>query len=91
MQARLRMVVSYLFAQLILWAQGRPGVLLVLGTANVDERYIGFNYVDFLDLVFGKYKFILITIAKSYLYAEKNKILMANRKNVIYCRNFEIF
>ena len=68
MQARLRMVVSYLFAQLILWAQGRPGVLLVLGTANVDERYIGFNYIDFLDLFFGKCKFIL----------------MANRKNVLF-------
>lgn len=30
-QARLRMVISYLFAQLILWARGRPGGLLVLG------------------------------------------------------------
>ncbi|KAG7268567.1 hypothetical protein CRUP_036324 [Coryphaenoides rupestris] len=38
-QARVRMVLAYLFAQLSLWAQGRPGGLLVLGSANVDERY----------------------------------------------------
>ena len=39
-QARLRMVLAYLFAQLIMWARGLPGGLLVLGSANVDERYI---------------------------------------------------
>lgn len=38
-QARLRMVLAYLFAQLIMWARGLPGGLLVLGSANVDERY----------------------------------------------------
>jgi NAD+ synthase (glutamine-hydrolysing) len=37
-QARLRMVVSYLFAQLLPWVRGRDGGLLVLGSANVDER-----------------------------------------------------
>ncbi|WAR07702.1 NADE-like protein [Mya arenaria] len=36
-QARVRMVLAYLFAQLSLWARGRPGGLLVLGSANVDE------------------------------------------------------
>ncbi|WFD29324.1 NAD(+) synthase (glutamine-hydrolyzing) [Malassezia sp. CBS 17886] len=36
-QARSRMVLAYLFAQLALWAQGRVGALLVLGSANVDE------------------------------------------------------
>ena len=41
-QARLRMVLAYLFAQLIMWARGLPGGLLVLGSANVDERYIIF-------------------------------------------------
>lgn len=41
-QARLRMVFSYLFAQLILWVQGRPGGLLVLGTGNVDEALRGY-------------------------------------------------
>ena len=39
-QARLRMVLAYLFAQLIMWARGLPGGLLVLGSANVDERYL---------------------------------------------------
>ncbi len=38
-QARVRMVLAYLFAQLSLWARGKPGGLLVLGSANVDERY----------------------------------------------------
>lgn len=37
-QARLRMVIAYLFAQLLPWVRGRWGGLLVLGSANVDER-----------------------------------------------------
>ncbi|XP_014255127.1 probable glutamine-dependent NAD(+) synthetase [Cimex lectularius] len=41
-QARVRMVLSYLFAQLILWAKNRPGGLLVLGSANVDESLRGY-------------------------------------------------
>jgi NAD+ synthase (glutamine-hydrolysing) len=37
-QARLRMVMGYLFAQTLPWLHGRSGgYLLVLGTANVDE------------------------------------------------------
>jgi NAD+ synthase (glutamine-hydrolysing) len=36
-QARVRMVVAYLFAQLIMWTRGVMGSLLVLGSANVDE------------------------------------------------------
>ena len=36
------MVCAYLFAQLILWAQGRKGGLLVLGSANVDEGLRGY-------------------------------------------------
>ena len=39
-QARLRMVMSYLFAQLLPWVRGRDGGLLVLGSANVDERSV---------------------------------------------------
>ena len=39
-QARSRMVLSYLFAQLTPWAQSRNGTLLVLGSANVDERWV---------------------------------------------------
>ncbi len=41
-QARLRMVISYLLAQLMPWARKRPGGLLVLGTGNVDEALRGY-------------------------------------------------
>ena len=41
-QARMRMVLSYLLAQLMLWARGRSGGLLVLGSANVDESLRGY-------------------------------------------------
>ncbi|PVG04706.1 glutamine-dependent NAD(+) synthetase with GAT domain-containing protein [Serendipita vermifera] len=41
-QARLRMVLAYLFAQLLPWARGRTGGLLVLGSANVDESLRGY-------------------------------------------------
>ncbi|KAF8433258.1 hypothetical protein L210DRAFT_3623180 [Boletus edulis BED1] len=41
-QARLRMVLSYLFAQLLPWVRGRQGGLLVLGSANVDESLRGY-------------------------------------------------
>lgn len=39
-QARLRMLLAYFFAQLLPWVRGRTGALLVLGSANVDERYV---------------------------------------------------
>ncbi|KAF9005960.1 hypothetical protein BDQ17DRAFT_1352471 [Cyathus striatus] len=41
-QARLRMVIAYLFAQLLPWVRGRNGGLLVLGSANVDESLRGY-------------------------------------------------
>ncbi|MBP6469012.1 MAG: NAD(+) synthase [Chloroflexi bacterium] len=41
-QARERMVLSYLLAQLLLWVNGRAGSLLVLGTGNVDEALRGY-------------------------------------------------
>jgi len=41
-QARIRMVLAYLFAQLTLWVRDRPGGLLVLGSANVDEALRGY-------------------------------------------------
>ncbi|EIW67818.1 hypothetical protein TREMEDRAFT_39964 [Tremella mesenterica DSM 1558] len=41
-QARLRMVVGYMFAQLLPWARGKSGGLLVLGSANVDESLRGY-------------------------------------------------
>ena len=43
-QARLRMVVSYVLAQLLPWVRGHRngGFLLVLGSANVDEALRGY-------------------------------------------------
>ncbi|KAG8830868.1 glutamine-dependent NAD(+) synthetase [Serendipita sp. 400] len=41
-QARLRMVLAYMFAQLLPWVRGRAGGLLVLGSANVDESLRGY-------------------------------------------------
>ncbi|KAL6768958.1 NIC13 [Auxenochlorella protothecoides x Auxenochlorella symbiontica] len=41
-QARLRMVVSFLFAQLWPWVGGQGGYYLVLGSANVDEALRGY-------------------------------------------------
>mmetsp|Transcript_11338 Transcript_11338/g.10985 ORF Transcript_11338/g.10985 Transcript_11338/m.10985 type:complete len:662 (+) Transcript_11338:371-2356(+) len=41
-QARLRMVMAYLCAQLLPWVRGRKGYLLVLGSANVDEALRGY-------------------------------------------------
>ncbi|XP_055844590.1 glutamine-dependent NAD(+) synthetase [Episyrphus balteatus] len=41
-QSRIRMVLAYIFAQLMLWVRNRPGGLLVLGSANVDEALRGY-------------------------------------------------
>lgn len=41
-QARLRMVLAYLLAQLLPWVRGRQSGLLVLGTSNVDEGLRGY-------------------------------------------------
>jgi len=41
-QARVRMVLAYLCAQLLPWVRGRKGFLLVLGSANVDEGLRGY-------------------------------------------------
>jgi NAD+ synthase (glutamine-hydrolysing) len=42
-QARLRMVTAYLYAQLLPWVRhGKSGFLLVLGSANVDEGLRGY-------------------------------------------------
>lgn len=38
-QARSRMLLGYLFAQLLPWVRGYSGSLLVLGSSNVDEWY----------------------------------------------------
>lgn len=41
-QARTRMIYTYLYSQLYLWSQGKSGSYLVLGSANVDECLIGY-------------------------------------------------
>ena len=41
-QARVRMALSYLLAQLLPWVRGRRGTLLVLASANVDESLRGY-------------------------------------------------
>ncbi|CAB4060566.1 E6.3.5.1 [Lepeophtheirus salmonis] len=41
-QSRVKMVISYLFAQLMLWARNRAGGLLVLGSTNIDDCLRGF-------------------------------------------------
>ncbi|RYH28661.1 hypothetical protein EON65_11370 [archaeon] len=41
-QARIRMVMAYLCAQLFPWLRGNAGFLLVLGSANVDEALRGY-------------------------------------------------
>ena len=41
-QARIRMVIAYLFAQLLPTVRGKKGGLLVLGSANVDESLRGY-------------------------------------------------
>ncbi|KAI0984632.1 hypothetical protein GJ496_000191, partial [Pomphorhynchus laevis] len=42
LQARTRMVISYLFAQLVPLIQNKPGFLLMLGTGNADEIVTGY-------------------------------------------------
>ncbi len=41
-QARIRMTLAYLMAQLLPWVRGKQGTLLVLGSANVDESLRGY-------------------------------------------------
>lgn len=45
------MVVGYMFAQLLPWARGKVGGLLVLGSANVDESLRGYLTKYEYDLV----------------------------------------
>lgn len=41
-QARIRMVIAFLLAQLMPWVCGKSGFLLVLGSGNVDEALRGY-------------------------------------------------
>ncbi|KAG5518693.1 hypothetical protein PMAC_002662 [Pneumocystis sp. 'macacae'] len=42
LQARFRMVLSYFFSQLLPWVRGKSGLLLVLGSTNLDECLRGY-------------------------------------------------
>lgn len=41
-QSRSRMVLAYALGQLVPWSRGKPGGLLILGSANVDECLRGY-------------------------------------------------
>ncbi|KAG6554978.1 hypothetical protein Mapa_003563 [Marchantia paleacea] len=41
-QARIRMVIAFMFASLLPWIRKKSGFLLVLGSANVDEGLRGY-------------------------------------------------
>ncbi|MCO5559701.1 hypothetical protein L7F22_013302 [Adiantum nelumboides] len=42
LQARIRMVIAFMLASLMPWVRSKPGFLLVLGSANVDEALRGY-------------------------------------------------
>uniref|UniRef100_A0A8C7LLT0 NAD/GMP synthase domain-containing protein n=1 Tax=Oncorhynchus mykiss TaxID=8022 RepID=A0A8C7LLT0_ONCMY len=52
-RACIRMILAYLFAQ---WAEGKPGGLLVLGSANVDERLLATSLSNFLQYCVEKFQ-----------------------------------
>lgn len=45
-QARVRMVTAYLFAQLACYFGKKSGSLLVLGSSNVDESLVFFLHIS---------------------------------------------
>jgi NAD+ synthase (glutamine-hydrolysing) len=51
-QARFRMVFSYMLAQLLPWVRGQSGWLLVLGSANVDEGELPYAWFGLLVRLF---------------------------------------
>jgi len=85
-QARLRMVTAYLFAQLLPWVRGKSGFLLVLGSANVDEGLRGYmtkydcsaadlNPIGAISK--GDLKRLLLWAAKEFDYEVLNEIVSA--------------
>lgn len=56
-QARLRMVLSYLFASLLPTVRQRPGGggLLVLASSNVDGKFLKHEHHDLLDISTNRY------------------------------------
>jgi NH3-dependent NAD+ synthetase len=51
-QARIRMVIAYMLASLLPWVRSKPGYLLVLGSANVDEGLRGYLTKVMMTLAF---------------------------------------
>jgi len=65
------MVLAYILAQLVLWAQSRPGGLLVVGSANVDERYVRFLLIHIISSVcIGVVRFCTLSIECYLMYTE---------------------
>ena len=75
-QARVRMVIIYLFAQLLPTVRRRPngGGLLVLGSANVDESLYGY---------LTKCKSILIDLCLSRVYLDDG-VSAANKECILH-------
>lgn len=70
------MVLSYLFAQLMLWVRGRPGGLLVLGSSNVDEALRGYmTKYDCSSADVNPIGGISKTDLKSFLQYAKNRLV----------------
>ncbi|KAH9641931.1 hypothetical protein HF086_011681 [Spodoptera exigua] len=83
-QARLRMVLSYLFAQLMLWVRGRPGGLLVLGSSNVDEALRGYmTKYDCSSADVNPIGGISKTDLKSFLQYAKNRFFLPSLSEIL--------
>ncbi|XP_004927820.1 glutamine-dependent NAD(+) synthetase [Bombyx mori] len=83
-QARIRMVLSYLFAQLMLWVRGRPGGLLVLGSSNVDEALRGYmTKYDCSSADINPIGGISKTDLKSFLHYAKNRFFLPSLSEIL--------
>ncbi|KAL7732308.1 hypothetical protein ACLKA6_018532 [Drosophila palustris] len=62
-QSRIRMVLAYVFAQLMLWVRNRPGGLLVLGSANILIPLVAYRKTDLRRfLVYAKNRYNLTAL-----------------------------
>ncbi|XP_013141047.1 PREDICTED: glutamine-dependent NAD(+) synthetase-like [Papilio polytes] len=78
------MVLSYLFAQLVLWARGRPGGLLVLGSSNVDEALRGYmTKYDCSSADVNPIGGISKTDLKSFLQYAKNRFFLPSLSEIL--------
>lgn len=78
------MVLSYLFAQLMLWVRGRPGGLLVLGSSNVDEALRGYmTKYDCSSADINPIGGISKTDLKSFLHYAKNRFFLPSLSEIL--------